>query len=267
MSSTRDWYPTHGQDNSLLPNQPTKACQGAHGREPLVKGFSYLYSVLPGNRGGLCQGPTDTVTGTATGSRRTGVCCNSRTPGPGAAAATAGPPAWLPGLGCWTQPTYWRTEAAEAEAADLGQLEPDLQVAGLSLGTVLALVDLLGLKVLKVVLWGLAEAAVLAPAGLSLGYAGPEHLSSPVGRNGLGYGPQGQAVWDDWGRFADKEVGRQNGTGCTFLQGRPKSYLVSSLGLLESRPDYWGDLPYYWTVPRWCLRVAPTCLLCPQHGY
>lgn len=156
---------------------------------------------------------------------------------------------------------------AETAAADLGQLEPDLRVAGLSLGAVLAPVDFLGWMVLQAGLWGLVEAVVLAPAGLSLGHVGPEHLSSPADRNGLGYVPQAQAVWGDWGWCAGKKVGRQSGTGCTFLQDHPKSYVVSSLGLLESPPDYWGDLPYYWVVPRWCLRAAPTCRLCPQHGY
>lgn len=156
---------------------------------------------------------------------------------------------------------------AEAEAADSGQLELDLQVAGLSLGAVLEPVDLLSLKVLRGVLWGPVEAVAPAPAGLSLGHAGPEHLSSPVGRNGLGYAAQAQAVWADWGQLADQEVGRQNGTGCTFLQDCPKSYLVSSLGLLEFPPGYRGDLPYSRAVPRWCVRAAPAGHLCPRHRH
>lgn len=41
---------------------------------------------------------------------------------------------------------------AQAAAADPGQLKRDLQVAGLSFGAVLALVDFLGLRVLKVLL-------------------------------------------------------------------------------------------------------------------
>lgn len=92
----------------------------------------------------------------------------------------------------------WRTEGAEVAAADPCQLELDLQVAGLNCGAVLALVDFLGLKVLEMLLWALAGEEALAPAGLYLGHAGPEHLSSPVGRNGLGYAPQAQGVWDDW---------------------------------------------------------------------
>ena len=114
----------------------------------------------------------------------------------------------------------------EAAAAGPCQLEPDLQTDGLGLGTVLALVDLLGLKALEVLLWapgeGEGEGEAPAPAGLSLGRAGPEHLSSPVGRNGLGYAPQAHVVCD-WRRFADKKLGSQLGPGYTSLQDFPDS--------------------------------------------
>lgn len=94
--------------------------------------------------------------GTGLGSCHTGLCNSKRTPSPGAAAASnAGPVARLPGWSCWTQPTHWRTEVAEIAAADPGQLELDLQVAGPGLGAVLVLVDFLGLRVLKVLLWAL----------------------------------------------------------------------------------------------------------------
>lgn len=61
-----------------------------------------------------------------------------------------------------------------------GQLELDLQVAGLSFGAALVLVDFLGLRVLKMLLWALVGLKELAPAALSPGHAGPEHLFSPV---------------------------------------------------------------------------------------
>jgi len=82
-------------------------------------------------------------------------------------------------------------------AADLCQLELGLRVVGPSFGAVPARVDFLGLKVLNTLLWALVEEAVLAPAGLSLGHAGPERLLSPVGRNGLSYVAQAQVVSDD----------------------------------------------------------------------
>lgn len=112
----------------------------------------------------------------------------------------------------------------EAAAAGPCQLEPDLQMDGLGLGAVLALVDLLGLKALEVLLWapGEGEGEGPSPAGLSLGHAGPEQLSSPVGRNGLAYAPQARAV-DDWRRFAGKKLGYRLGPGYTFLQDFPKS--------------------------------------------
>lgn len=75
---------------------------------------------------------------------------------------------------------------AVAAAADSCQLEPDSLVAGLSLGAGLALADSLGVKVLEALLWAPAGEAALAPAELSPGHTGPERLSSPAGRNGLG---------------------------------------------------------------------------------
>lgn len=91
----------------------------------------------------------------------------------------------------------WKTEAAEAAAADLRQLELGLRVVGPSSGAVPARVDLLGLKDLYMLLWALVGEVVLALAGLSLGHAVPERLLSPVGRNGLSYVALAQVVSDD----------------------------------------------------------------------
>lgn len=64
----------------------------------------------------------------------------------------------------------WRTEGAEAAAADPGQREPDWQVTGPRSGAVPVL-GFLGLRVLKALLWALVGEE-LAPAGLSRGHAG-----------------------------------------------------------------------------------------------
>ena len=111
---------------------------------------------------------------------------------------------------------------AEGAAAGSGQLELDL----LSLGAVLVVVDFLGLRVLKVLLWALVGAEELDPAGLSPGHAAPEHLLPPAGRDSLGHAPQAQAVWGDWGWFADERLGLRKGTGYTILQDVLKSYLM-----------------------------------------
>lgn len=134
--------------------------------------------------------------GNGTGSHRTGLCNNNKMPSlEAAAAASAGPTAQLPGSSWWTQQMRWRTEVAAAAAtADPCQPELDLQVVGPSFGADPVWVDFLGLKVLNMLLWALVGEVVRAPAGLSLGHTGPEHLLSPVGRNSLGYVAQAPVV-------------------------------------------------------------------------
>lgn len=120
---------------------------------------------------------------------------------------------------------HWRTEAAGVAAADLCQPELDLGVVGPSFGAVPAQVDFPGLKVLNMSVWALVEEAVLAPAGLSRGHAGPVCLSSPVGRNGLSYAALAQVASADCRRRAATRS-CQNGVGYTFLEDFPKSYWV-----------------------------------------
>lgn len=103
-------------------------------------------------------------------------------------------------------------------------------MAGPSFQTVLVWVGFLDLKALDTqlgVLVGENSVAEEAPAltGLFLGYADPEHLLLPAGRNDPGYAAQAQIVWDDWQEAAEK-LGRLNEMGYTFSQDFPKFYLM-----------------------------------------
>lgn len=203
-------------------------CPGAgHDKEVSGQSAQPCKSVaLPGNSGGLGQGPAGMrSTGMGAGSRHTRACSRSRMPGREAgAAATAGRAVGPPGPSWWTQQRRWRTEVAGAAAADPRQQQLGLR-AGPGPQAVPAPGDSPGWTAPEALLWAPAEQAVAvpAPAGLSLHQAGHEPLSSPADRNGPGCSPQAQAA-DDWQRAAEQRLGHPRGPGCTLLQDFPKPY-------------------------------------------